>query len=380
MKTRPFFLVIHRWIGLGIAPWLFILGFTGSVLVFHNEIDRALNPDLWRADRSGATLHLPVESLIDSVAKNYPSSYVTAISLPQDADDTAIVYVAARKGSNAVIPTGLQLFFNPYSGELQGERIFGGFVLDRHHIVPFIYELHMSLHLGEWMEWLLGFVALLWIVQHLSSLGIAFPSLKKWRQSFRIKRNTKGYRRIFDLHRAGSLWVLLVTLTLAITGMSLHWKKSVKAAVGTITTMSLPYDQTVTRLPSPMYNPSVSIDQAIATTQKATLGAPVDRILFLVDKGLYRIHSFDPRDIDFLGRRYTYVDMTSGKIMSDRHVTEESTGNVILAWPFPLHSGKAFGWAGRIAIFLTGMAVCIFSVTGIMIWLRKRKYTVSKRE
>jgi len=50
-----------------------------------------------------------------------------------------------------------------------------------------------------------------------------------------------------------------------------------------------------------------------------------------------------------------------------------------MAWQFPLHSGKAFGWPGRIAIFMTGIATCMFIVTGLMMWARKRAGRRKKR-
>jgi uncharacterized iron-regulated membrane protein len=65
------------------------------------------------------------------------------------------------------------------------------------------------------------------------------------------------------------------------------------------------------------------------------------------------------------------------KIKFDRHRAEATAGDIVLAWQFPLHSGKAFGWAGRIIIFLAGIGVCIFSVTGIMIWMRKRRARIA---
>jgi len=38
-----------------------------------------------------------------------------------------------------------------------------------------------------------------------------------------------------------------------------------------------------------------------------------------------------------------------------------------------LHSGRAFGWTGRILVFLTGLACPVLFVTGLIRWLQKRK-------
>ena len=43
---------------------------------------------------------------------------------------------------------------------------------------------------------------------------------------------------------------------------------------------------------------------------------------------------------------------------------------------FPLHSGRILGFAGRVLITLLGLVVSMLSVTGIVIWARKRKVRV----
>ena len=42
MRLRPALVLWHRWFGLLGALWLFLLGATGSILVFYEEIDHGL--------------------------------------------------------------------------------------------------------------------------------------------------------------------------------------------------------------------------------------------------------------------------------------------------------------------------------------------------
>lgn len=46
MKLRKLALTLHSYIGVAIGLLLVIIGLTGSSIVFHEEIDRALNPQL----------------------------------------------------------------------------------------------------------------------------------------------------------------------------------------------------------------------------------------------------------------------------------------------------------------------------------------------
>ncbi|MGZ8235151.1 PepSY domain-containing protein, partial [Methylobacter tundripaludum] len=43
-KRRQLWLSIHLWLGLVLGFFLAIFGITGSILVFHAEIDELLNP------------------------------------------------------------------------------------------------------------------------------------------------------------------------------------------------------------------------------------------------------------------------------------------------------------------------------------------------
>jgi uncharacterized iron-regulated membrane protein len=45
----------------------------------------------------------------------------------------------------------------------------------------------------------------------------------------------------------------------------------------------------------------------------------------------------------------------------------------VMHWLFPLHSGTAFGTAGKFAMCITGLAMLLMLPTGLWVWLRKRR-------
>lgn len=67
------------------------------------------------------------------------------------------------------------------------------------------------------------------------------------------------------------------------------------------------------------------------------------------------------------------VDQYSGDILNIYDRGTGSIGDVFLDWQWPLHSGHAFGWTGRILVFLSGLACPILYVTGVIRWMQKRK-------
>ena len=59
---------------------------------------------------------------------------------------------------------------------------------------------------------------------------------------------------------------------------------------------------------------------------------------------------------------------------------EGSAGDIFMQAQFPLHSGRIAGLPGRILVSLLGLAIAGFSVTGIVIWARKRKARLLAQE
>lgn len=380
MKLRPVLVLWHRWFGLLAGAWLFVLAATGSVLVFYEEIDRASNPDLWRVEAAGE--RRPAGELVAAAEASRPGSYGSYVKFPAEATEPLVVFLSPRAGSGAPlepIEPGLHVFVDPYTAEVLGERVFGAFRIDRRHLAHFLYQLHMDLHLGRYATMALGLLALLWVLDHLIAAWLSFPKLRRWRESFRVRRGARGAGLVYGLHRASGLWLLPITLMLAISGVYFDWYPQFVDAVDSVSPVTRRYYETAPVLDEPLFEPAVSLDRAITTARERAGGAAVDGASIFPGQGLYWLQLFDPRDLDSHGGRWIYVDMESGAVRSDRHAAEGSLGDRVIAWQYPLHSGKAFGWPGRIAIFLSGIAVCGLTATGFVLWAKKRRSRRSVR-
>jgi uncharacterized iron-regulated membrane protein len=74
-----------------------------------------------------------------------------------------------------------------------------------------------------------------------------------------------------------------------------------------------------------------------------------------------------------LGNPWLYIDGRDGHLVLASLPGEGSAGDVALQAMFPLHSGRILGVPGRILVSLMGLAVAGLSITGVMIWARKRR-------
>ncbi|MEM7050099.1 MAG: PepSY-associated TM helix domain-containing protein [Acidobacteriota bacterium] len=374
-KLRSLLVWAHRWFGLLAGLWLFFLAATGCFVVFYQEIDRALNRDLWYRPVAGE--RLPVQRLVEAAEASIPGSYASFANLPNRPGEPFFAYLAARPGSDVEIPRKLHVFVDPYNGEVLATRVFGAFKLDRLHFAQLVYQLHRDLKLGNLGAFVLGLVAFLWIWDHFAAAWISFPNPRRWWQSWVVKGGARGYSLVYRLHRAGGLWLAPVTLALAVSGVYFNWNSEFRAAVSWFSPLTPRPHQTAPRLEEPLLEAPVDVDQALAVARRETGGAEADRVSIMPQSGLYLVRLFDRRDISIHGGRFLYVSMEDGAVVSDRHARDGTLGDTLLAWQYPLHSGQAFGWPGRLLIFAAGLVICAMVATGFVIWAKKRRGRVA---
>src|SRR6478735_12012657 len=231
--VRPLLVLIHRWVGLFIAGFLFLTGLTGAVISWDHELDEWLNPQL---------IHAPVEAALamnaggpllwaEEIERRHPEVQVTYFPLAAEAGHSLSYWVEPRfdqaRGRFHEVDFN-QVFIDPTSGRELGRRNWGAvWPLSRENFVSFLYKFHYSLHIPEmygidhWGIWLLGGVALLWTLDCFVGAYLTLPKRApkrprltessdgrrsywaRWRPSFAVRTRGGAYKLNFDLHRAG---------------------------------------------------------------------------------------------------------------------------------------------------------------------------------
>jgi uncharacterized iron-regulated membrane protein len=91
------FLLGHRYVGLSAALCLVVIGLSGAVIAFENELNRALNPQLLRVHPHGAPL--PWEAVRRDVEAQEPAWRVQRIYMPANDSDSTYVRLVSRASS-----------------------------------------------------------------------------------------------------------------------------------------------------------------------------------------------------------------------------------------------------------------------------------------
>lgn len=361
-RWRPALRVWHRWFGLGATVWLVLLSLSGCAIAYYDALDTWLNPDLRRIEEARvlSAREIPLAHALDEARHALPGFEPRQVHLPEAG---GTLWMLGR--ANGV---SMQLFADPRDGRVLGWRESGKLALDRRHVMDVLYGLHVDLLLGAWMTTLLGFVSLLWLIDHVFAVMLAVPRVSRWREAFVLGGVPGSGRRRFDWHRAPAMWALPITLVLALTGVTLAWPDASRDAVRLVSPVSERLDEAF-----PDREPAltqISVDQAIVL---AAGDAPVHSVRLLPDKQAYAVRTFDARDVDNQGRLWTYVAMDDGRLLGQRHDVGDSAGDTFFAWQYALHSGHAFGATGQTLVFLGGVVTIASCVTGFVLWWRRRR-------
>lgn len=444
--------LLHRWVGLTIAAFLFIAGFTGAIISWDHELDELLNPHLTESTTEGP--HISALELARQVEARDPRARVTYLPLAAEPGHSLSMFVEPRvdpKTSQLYELGYNQVFLDPVTGTVLGKREWGqAWPITTETLISFLYKLHYSLHIPEmwgtdtWGLWLMGGIAILWMVDCFVGFYLTLPprsaapraaralanrkpvslptvtraragrfhplaprvparngSLSKflrlenktfwqrWKPAWLIKASGSAYRINFDVHRAFGLWTWAMLFMLAFTAFSLNLYREIfyplMSMVSQVT--PTPYD---VRTPTPLNEPiepkigyAELIEKARAEAGPRGWTEPVGAVGYSPEYGVLSARFFYPggdHGAAGVGPPELYFDGTDGRYLGDRQPWVGTAADIFVQAQFPLHSGRILGIPGRILISIMGIVVAVLSITGVVIWAKKRSARVASRQ
>jgi uncharacterized iron-regulated membrane protein len=75
-----------------------------------------------------------------------------------------------------------------------------------------------------------------------------------------------------------------------------------------------------------------------------------------------------------------FFDGQDGRALGEREPWKGTAADIFVQAQFPLHSGRILGLPGRIRVSVMGLVVAALSVTGVVIWYRRRRARLAVRQ
>jgi uncharacterized iron-regulated membrane protein len=386
MTARAAFLTIHRYLGLLLAGFLVVSGISGSILAFYAEFDALFNPEFFRIHERGQAI-LDPQSLVSAIETSDPRIRVFWLPLEASAKRAQVAYIEPERDplTHEVFDVSYdEVFINPVTAEITGSRKWGE-CCQRVNFVPLIHKLHNRLLLPASVGrpiW--GLVAILWTIMALIGFALTFPGsrpvLSRWKSAWTLKRGLPFVQGTFRLHRAIGLWFWLVILTLAITGISLALDRQLfRPMLEQVSTFSeTVWDERTADTGNGSFyeggEPRISFTAALTTARSHMRESGLNRqprvIEYSDSRGLYRIA---------FGISNVFVDSRSGEVLGAALTDNGTLADVVDGSTQALHAGRIFGLPGRIIVFIAGWAVALLSVTGVILWWKRRSIRKASR-
>ncbi len=387
--TRQFWVVLHRWAGLTITLFLLVAGATGIILPWQEELTRASRPSAaYAAPPTPDARPLDGVTLAERVSRQ-TGAQVSFVPLDIPADHTVRVAVQARAGQPALGYDNV--WADPYTGAVRLRFRYAVLADGAQNIVPFLYTVHYSLAAGAWGIWAFGVAALIWTLDCFVGFYLTLPMRRRlpgpalrgwwarWRPAWTVRGGARGHKLNMDLHRASGLWLWPLLLVFAWSSVgfclpSVH--QPVMAALGATPRFEPP------ALAKPLDDPPLGLAQArdvgraLAAAEGERRGFAVEREGYLFYRPAWGIYGYgvrttaDPSHEDAATR--LWFSASDGRLVRFDGPTGETAADAAMSWMYLLHMARVWGLPYRIFVSVLGLVVVALSVTGVLIWTKKR--------
>jgi uncharacterized iron-regulated membrane protein len=372
-RMRRIFLRIHQIIGLFAGAIFVLVGLSGGVLAFREDIDESLNAAIMRVEAPAQASLKPLnEILAAAVAAMPPDAKLERLTLPRHAKAAAAVTYMVE--SDDLESDFYQLFVDPYTAQVKGRRLL--LHGDKTFSQPFIQILmvfHWTLLFGANNAYIVGSLGILLFFSVLIGFYLWLSANGRWDLGFKVKWRATRERVVYDLHRSVGIYGAAILLTMLFTGAAMIFKPATRG-VTTLFSPVRPDPDFGRSKPIPNGAP-IGLDAAVAAANKVFPDGRTHWVLLpSTPTGVYVVGKQSKNEPN---RTKTFrnvgVDQYSGEVLHVQDRGDFTAGERFLEWLFPLHSGEAFGEIGRPLTLLIGLIPLTLYVTGFLRWRQRRR-------
>ncbi|WBO23170.1 PepSY-associated TM helix domain-containing protein [Sphingomonas abietis] len=342
---------IHKWIGLALMILLIPLGLSGIVLTWDDAIDHALNSQRY-AVHGEATL-APSVYAAEARKALQPGDRLSQIRYPKEEGPVVVMATGAAAGGRHGPPLRIWLWLDPRSAHVievsRGDR----------GLVRIAHNFHGMLFIpGGPGRALVGVLGVAMFLMAFGGVWLWWPPIGSWMTGLRWQR---GDRRLdTNLHHRVGFWIALPLAAQAFTGVWMAWPQMM-ATIGLAPARG--------GMAAPAGDSALTVDQALAAAQTAAPHpAPQPRSPLSIawpagPDGAWRIS---------LAGKGGDVEVND----ATRAVTQGAPrgGGGLAGAMRHYHDGTLLGPIWRVLLVLLGLSPSILGITGILMWLRGRRW------
>lgn len=343
-----------------------MVGLTGSILVFQDEIDTALNKELFEVLKGQKRYSIgEIVTLVKEKHPDKPFDYVFATNNNNNPNSTYRFYN---------FTTEEEFFIDPYTGNLCGKRLINS------AFIRVVMNIHRTLLIPAAGRYIVGLSTLCMLILTISGLRLWVPQQyrkwKQWKSVLTVNFKAGWKRQNYDWHNVLGLYSAPVVIMLSITGFAITFSTVFIAFLFMLTGKSPQSVADIFGQKSEYVEGKAGLPateaEAVAyrlMPQAQLLGIAIPTTQDMV----YRL------DLKAEGRSkegkrvMLLMDQYSGKITLNSETDFPNIGHSYLSWLVSLHYGSFGGMPTRILAFIGGLIPLLLFITGFIIWWPRHK-------
>lgn len=354
---RKLIFQVHLWAGLIIGIYVMLIGLSGSILVFREELERVSHSEMLRpVNAQGA--QIDILTATEKIEAAYPKKKVTFIYAPTPERPVFLGFLREKKGS-------LTVSIDPTTG-----KILGAVDLQK-SVLSWVAQFHYFLLAGRWPGLMLnGIGAACLLLLTITGIVLWWPGLKSWKRGFWVDFKRSWKRINFDSHNVVGFWTLAIVFFWAVSGVYFAWPRQFAAVVNFFS----PVSQIGRVRVQPNSSGKIADTHAMISQAKAlSPGTTLAAVSFPFDKkSPFLVYMARKKPKNLLEADYIYFDPATGKHLSTWHRGEANTVGEWVIWSMiPFHFGTFWGLGVKIIWALLGLSLPFLVITGtLMYWNR----------
>ena len=371
---------IHWFLGISAGLILSLMGVTGAIYSYEQQILKAINQDSYTVQVPQQPKLSPAQ-LYQHFSQSNPEMKINSVTIAHDPSASSsvnIVKEGAKRGYNMMV--------NPYTAEVLPE-------IKGQEFFQFVQQLHRNLTVGPVGKQITGACTLMLIYFVLSGLYLRWPKRHSVKQWLAVKPKLKGRNFLWDLHAVVGTWVIIFYLVLACTGLywSYDWWRGGMFKVLGVERPQAQLQQKPAKLKEGhgkqqagegREKAGLKPDQINhALTQSWTgfnqqVGRAYSSVTLNIPKkadGQLEVSFVDAEPQHERARNKATYNYQRSTLIDVELYADKKLNEKIMSSMLPVHRGSFFGPIYQFFVVIASLMMPLFFVTGWMLYLKRRK-------
>jgi uncharacterized iron-regulated membrane protein len=365
MLIREIFKRIHFTLGIVLSIPLAILGITGSILAMTEPAPPAMHA---RAAAHARSERAPdIDAIVGAAQAAAPAGF------------RASQYVAGSRSA----PARVVFVAPPRAGKAAGQRQYyvdpGTLAVTPRNTAnttsfyASVHALHENLLAGPAGRTVVGWFGVAMLLLGLTGPVAWWPGKRQLREGFTVRRGAGGFRFYRDVHRATGIWAFAFLILLSITGTFIVFPEPIGQTIAAIFPSRHVWNDTVAGMQRAPGAEPMRTAHGVALAISAAGPGRVRSIAFARGNQPLRIELVPEGRPTAGGTIVVLIDPYAQRVLDVRDPQHYSLGENIITMLRPIHEGHIGGWPWHAALFAIGLTPPFFAITGVTMWLFKRR-------